>query len=392
MTENPKKRIPVKRWIILILVLVGIYAAFIGPGVLRPIAPLVVLPGEETGIYIIPPFETSKPSSLLLCQPYHEAYECSFPITNTILGTLLADLVLILISIGAYRFVRRGNLVPKGFYNFFEWIVEMFWNMAVNSTGKWARKVFPLSGTIFLLIFTANMIKLIPGFESVGYMKEGHGSYGYKAVELIQGTVWGLDKTQSITSVDESEGETETVSEAEAAHSEAVFGFPGAKEISTGKFYEVVPWLRGSATDLNFTLALAIATVVMVQVYGVMAMGPGYFQKYFQFNRLVNGGPFGVIDFGVGFLEIILEFAKILSFAFRLFGNIFAGALLLSIVGALTAVVVPVGLYIFEVFFGIIQAYVFSLLALVFVAGALVSHNGEEHHEDEHFEEAAAAV
>lgn len=378
MTEKTKKRIPVKRWILLILVALGIYAAFIGPGVLRPIAPLVVLPGEETGIYIVPPFETSNPSSLLTCKPYHEAYQCSFPITNTILATLLSDLVLIIASIGAYRFVRGGNIVPKGFYNFFEWIVEMFWDMAKNSTGKWAKKIFPLTGTLFLLIFTANMIKLIPGFESIGYMKEGHGTYGYKAVELIQGVVWGLDKTQSITSVPEGEAH----SDAETSHEGETFGFPGAKEINPEKYYEVVPWLRGSATDLNFTLALAIATVVMVQVYGVMALGPGYFTKFFQINRLINGGPFGIIDFLVGFLEIILEFAKILSFAFRLFGNIFAGALLLSIVGALTAVIVPAGLYIFEVFFGIIQAYVFSLLALMFAGGALVSHHGDEHHEE----------
>jgi len=84
----------------------------------------------------------------------------------------------------------------------------------------------------------------------------------------------------------------------------------------------------------------------------------------------------------VGFLEIILELAKVLSFAFRLFGNIFAGALLLSIVGALLPAAIPAVLYIFEVFFGIIQAYVFSLLALMFASGATVSHHGEEHHEE----------
>jgi F-type H+-transporting ATPase subunit a len=82
-------------------------------------------------------------------------------------------------------------------------------------------------------------------------------------------------------------------------------------------------------------------------------------------------------------LEIILEFAKILSFAFRLFGNIFAGALLLSIVGALLPVIIPPALYGFEIFFGTIQAYVFFLLAVVFISGALVSHHddhSEEHH------------
>ena len=145
---------------------------------------------------------------------------------------------------------------------------------------------------------------------------------------------------------------------------------------------EVVPWLRGSATDLNFTIALAVITVAMTQVYGVWALGPGYFSKFLPFKDLVSGNPFGIINFGVGFLEIILELAKILSFAFRLFGNIFAGALLLSIIGALIPVIIPAGLYIFEVFFGIIQAYVFFLLAVVFTSGALVSHHGD--HGEEH--------
>ena len=113
-------------------------------------------------------------------------------------------------------------------------------------------------------------------------------------------------------------------------------------------------------------MRLAIITVVLTQVYGVWALGPGYFSKFLPLKQLVSGGIFGLIDFVVGFLEIILEFAKILSFGFRLFGNIFAGALLLSIIGALLAVIVPAGLYLFEVFFGVIQAYVFFLLATVF--------------------------
>jgi F-type H+-transporting ATPase subunit a len=145
---------------------------------------------------------------------------------------------------------------------------------------------------------------------------------------------------------------------------------------------ELVPYLRGSATDLNFTLALAISAVVFIQVIGVWALGPGYFGKFFQIGKLVSGGIFGIIDFAVGFLELILEFAKILSFAFRLFGNIFAGVLLLSFLGALLPVVLPPGLYLFEVFFGTIQAYVFFLLATVFMNMATVGHGGD--HAEEH--------
>ncbi len=115
-------------------------------------------------------------------------------------------------------------------------------------------------------------------------------------------------------------------------------------------------------------------------MYGAWALGPGYFSKFFQVKQLISGGIFGMINFAVGILEVILEFAKILSFGFRLFGNIFAGALLLSIIGALTAVAIPPLLYIFEVFFGTIQAYVFFLLATVFISGATAGHHGEEQH------------
>lgn len=330
-----KKRVPVKRWIILGLIALGIYAAFLGPTFLRPVAPVVTLPSEPIGINIF-----------------------GFKVTNTILATLLADIILLVAAVNAWRFAKSGKLVPSGFHNFFEMLVEMFWNIAEGSAGKWARRFFPFTGTIFLLVFTANMVKLVPGFESIGLIEEAPSGHGYAPVQILPG-VYTIDKGQEVT-----------LGKAQASEGEA-----------TGqlcKACEIVPFFRGSATDLNFTLALAITTVIMVQVFGVMAIGPGYFEKFLQFRRLVAGGPFGIIDFGVGFLEIILEFAKIISFAFRLFGNIFAGALLLSIIGALTAVAVPPILYIFEVFFGIIQAYVFSLLALVFMSQAVAGHHGGE--------------
>lgn len=332
-----KKRVPVKRWIILGLIALGIYAAFLGPTFLRPVAPVVVLPSEPTGISIL-----------------------GFQITNTILATLLTDLILLLLAYSAWRYAKSGNLVPSGVYNFFEMLVEAFWNMAESSAGKWARRFFPFTATIFLLIFTANMVKLVPGFESIGRIAESPHGEGYAPVQILPG-LYSIDKGQPVH-LEHAEGEAVT----------------HAAEGTPCQACEIIPFFRGSATDLNFTLALAVVTVIVVQIFGVMAIGPGYFEKFFQFRRLVNGGPFGIIDFGVGFLEIILEFAKIISFAFRLFGNIFAGALLLSIIGALTAVAIPAGLYIFEVFFGIIQAYVFSLLALVFMSQAVAGHHGGE--------------
>jgi F-type H+-transporting ATPase subunit a len=299
------------------------------------------------------------------------------------LATLLADVLLILMAISALRFHRSKKQTPSGFYNAFEAIVEFLYNAVEGATGKWAGKIFPLVGTIFLLIFVANMVKLVPGFESIGYLKEAHKGIGYGPVMLFQlggMPVYTIDKGQPhliAAGGDESHGEEGAAGE----HSEESAAGEHAEESAVlCTKCEVVPFLRGSATDLNFTFALAVIAVIMTQVYGVWALGPGYFGKFFQFKALVSGGVFGIINFGVGFLELILELAKILSFSFRLFGNIFAGALLLSIVGALLPIIIPPGLYLFEVFFGIIQAYVFYLLATMFISMALVSHSGEDHH------------
>jgi F-type H+-transporting ATPase subunit a len=209
------------------------------------------------------------------------------------------------------------------------------------------------------------MVKLVPGFESIGLLEQVKSGKGYAPVKLLQvGSleVYTIDKGQP---VEVAAANGETVTEEHAA-------------VCT--VCEVIPFLRGSATDLNFPFALAIVTVILTQVYGAWALGPGYFSKFFPVKQLVSGGVFGLVNFAVGILEIILEFAKILSFGFRLFGNIFAGALLLSIIGALTAVAIPPLLYIFEVFFGAIQAYVFFLLATVFISGATAGHHGEEQH------------
>jgi F-type H+-transporting ATPase subunit a len=259
--------------------------------------------------------------------------------------------------------------VPSGIYNAFEAIVEYLWSSVEGATGKWARRIIPLVGTIFLLIFMANMVKMVPGFESVGYLEKPHKSgLAWGTVKLFSiGSlpVYAIDPAQKFIYVSGEGEEAGAESHEEASH-------------ELCEACQVIPFLRGPATDLNFPLALAVIAVLMTQVFGVWAVGPGYFSKFLPLGRLVNGGIFGIIDFGVGFLELILEFAKILSFSFRLFGNIFAGVLLLSIVGALLPVVIPPGLYLFEVFFGIIQAYVFFLLATMFISMALVSHHGGE--------------
>lgn len=354
MSEPTKKRrFGFKRWLILGLIALGAYAAFFGPSFLKPISPVVVLPAEPI-------------------------YEGAF-ITNTMVATIIADLFVLLMAYGAYRFHRSGKLVPNGFYNFFEFLIEFLWNSVEGATGKWAKRVFPVVATIFLLVFGANVTKLVPGYESVGRLKEAHKAPAYGVVQM--GPFYVLDKGQPVeVETHAAQGEAHAAEGTEAAHTET-----GAAPCHA---CEVVPYLRGMATDLNFPLALAVIAVVMTQVYGFWALGPSYLEKFFQFKALVSGGIFGLINFAVGFLELLLEFAKILSFSFRLFGNIFAGTLLLSIVGALTAVAVPPFLYLFEIFFGIIQAYVFFLLATMFISMGLVSHHSDDH--QEHAEAAAS--
>jgi F-type H+-transporting ATPase subunit a len=144
--------------------------------------------------------------------------------------------------------------------------------------------------------------------------------------------------------------------------------------------FVVTPFVRAAATDLNLTLGLAIVSFFAIQYFGFTALGPNYLQKFINLRALGDMGkrPLGAIDFGVGLFEIISEFAKVISLAFRLFGNIFAGQLLLFIMAFLVAMILPVIFYGLEVIVGFIQALVFAVLTLVFSAQAMVSHHHEE--------------
>ena len=115
--------------------------------------------------------------------------------------------------------------------------------------------------------------------------------------------------------------------------------------------------------------------MVLVQYYGISALGRKYFKKFFNFGgKGFMGAIFGV----VGILELISEIAKIISFAFRLFGNIFAGEVLLAVMAFLVAFLLPMPFYGLELFVGFIQAFVFMMLAVVFFSTAMVGH--DDHH------------
>jgi len=130
----------------------------------------------------------------------------------------------------------------------------------------------------------------------------------------------------------------------------------------------LVPFFRGPTADINTTLALAIISVMATQYFAIKNLGFfGFLKKYINLS--------GPIDFFVGLLEIISELAKVISFAFRLFGNIFAGEVLLTVMAAIIPFFAPLPFLGLELFVGFIQALVFTMLTLVFMSVATVPHD-----------------
>jgi F-type H+-transporting ATPase subunit a len=135
-----------------------------------------------------------------------------------------------------------------------------------------------------------------------------------------------------------------------------------------------VPFLRGSSTDIGFPASMALFAVSCIFIFGFWSHGAAFLGKYFPIRKAFSS-PMGIIDLGTGMLEFLLEFVKVISLTLRLFGNIFAGGLLLLIVGSLMVIGIPAILAAFELFVGTIQAYVFALLAAMFIQMAMAGHD-----------------
>jgi len=265
-----------------------------------------------------------------------------FYLVNTI-PTLVVTLVLLgVIAYFTNRSLKKSaetDLVPRGIGNLMEAILEILYNLTEGSAGaKWARAIFPWFATILIYVLFANLLKLIPGFESIGVLHQVATGHPASGAMLMPG------------------------------------------EVENG--YILAPFFRGISVDLNFTAALALVAVVMIQVIGFRAQGWGYLSKFFNTRRMFKVPFFGAMDFLVGLLELISELSKILSFAFRLFGNMFAGIVLVAIVAGLLGKIsiLPAMVMMFELFVGVIQAFVFGMLTMVFMAQATQGH-GEEHAE-----------
>ena len=242
----------------------------------------------------------------------------SFDLRNTILMAWITMLLLIGCA-GAAKF-RGYRLVPGRLQSILELTVEGIFSLidSIMQDRKMTRKVFPMIATFFLFIIIANWLGILPGVGSI--------------------TV-------------------EAMHEGEIVH---------------------VPLLRSMNADANVTLAFTLVSVIATQVLGLVTVGFfGHLGKYFVAPWKK---PYGVGTV-VGILEFIGEFARLVSFVFRLFGNIFAGEVLLVVVSFLAPYILPIPFLGLEIFVGFIQALVFSLLTVAFIQMAVTAHGD---HDDAH--------
>lgn len=248
-------------------------------------------------------------------------YYHGWPITNSLLNTWI---VLAIIIVFCLALRTKLKLIPKGIQNFFEIVVEGGLNLcdSVTSNRKKSLKVFPIVFTFFIFILLNNWLGLLPGIGSIGFteIKDGYSVF--------------------------------------------------------------VPYFRGGTADLNTTLALSLIAVIGANIFGIVSVGVWkYFNKFVNVKALAHI-PVKVwkdpsiivvnpIKFFVGIIEIISEIAKIASLSFRLFGNVFAGEVLLSSIAVILAFGLPIPFMFLELIVGIVQALIFGMLTMVYFSIAM---------------------
>lgn len=239
----------------------------------------------------------------------------AFNFTNS----YLLSLIVVGIFLGLVLWLKSKILmIPGKIQSLLEILTEEILKLmdAVLGSRRESEKYFPIIATIFLFVMLSNWLGLLPGTGSFGLTHEVYHHGEHKNV--------------------------------------------------------LIPLLRAPTSDLNFTIALAIIAVFSVNLLGAMAVGMrNHAGKFFNFKN-------PIYTF-VGFLELVSEFVKIISFSFRLFGNVFAGEVLLIIIGFLGPYFLPLPFLFLEVFVGFIQAFIFAMLTLVFIGMSVSHHEVEEH-------------
>ncbi len=261
-----------------------------------------------------------------------------FQITNTLIGTWLSIIVLIVLF---YFGTRKREVIPSGLQNAVEWIVEYLLSLVQGVAGKdKGRKFFPLVATFFIFILFCNLLDVFPGVETFGW------------INLTALSAAHLPPPTSIF----------------------LFGDYSNK---------IAPWIRPGTSDLNLTLAMALVSVITTQVFGFYTLGwKEQLGKYFNFRALFKFNFQGFIEFFVGILELVTELSRILSFSFRLFGNVFAGGAVLAVFAFILPFAADIVFIPFELFIAFVQALIFSLLTLVFLEIATTSYKEVETEEE----------
>ncbi|MGN6483460.1 MAG: F0F1 ATP synthase subunit A [Thermomicrobiales bacterium] len=303
------------------------------------------------------------------------------PVTNSMLTMFIVMIVVLLV----FSFIaRKAQAVPSRGQGVIEMIVEFIMGLVEGSAGrKFGRTVLPLISGIFIFILFSNFSGLLPGMGTIGvYHEEAEEHAEVTVVASPAATDHVVAEGTAVaatTSGSDHEGTTGTGSD---EHAEAATG----EHEETHKV--LVPFFRAPTADLNMTLALSLLTFTMVQIYGIRAHGIGGRLKH------MADPPF------IFPIEVISEFSRILSLSARLFGNVFAGEVLLGVMYAMAAAIkiavlpflFPVIFLFLEVMFGTIQALVFALLTVIYITLAAADAHGDEHadHDETHAHEGAS--
>ncbi|MCJ7574221.1 F0F1 ATP synthase subunit A, partial [Candidatus Bathyarchaeota archaeon] len=257
---------------------------------------------------------------------------------------------------------------------------------------KHARRFFPVVGTIFFYVLVANWLGLFPGVATIGKVEEMRAeAEGGEILEkgFVFDKVGGINvimpgvpswPPHEPASIDLEVEKDAPPAEKEAAFEEATKDL--GKDETAGL---LIPFFRSVNTDINSPLALALMSAIFVEFWGISALGFfRYGSKFVNVRRLLQGNILGgFIDVFVGVLEFFAEVARIVSFTFRLFGNILAGEILFLVILFLLPVVALDLVYGMELFVGLIQAFIFAMLTLVFGVVAVSGHGGEGEAEGE---------
>lgn len=342
-----------------------------------------------------------------------------FPLANTYTSSVLTVVVVLVLG---YLGGRKAKLIPHAVQNLVEAVLEAGYNICVSTAGeKNGRRFFPVFMTIFIFVWIANWLALLPFFNAIGTVEHVSATEFHKEAAVFSSTAGMLvinpnskalsfdvpitactDVTGDahntclagargqaiITKLHEKEGVAETGAECASLttpeqwtcyteHSETAITQLDAKGKQLGI---IAPYFRSTNTDINSPLSLAIMSAIFVEFWGISALGFfKYGKKFVNFTRPL--GMMTVINLAVGFLEFVAEVARLISFTFRLFGNVLAGDIILLVLTFLVPFVVAVPFYGLEMFFGFIQAFIFAMLTLVFGVLAVSTHDEHGEHE-----------